>query len=113
MAGLDNLQHPLAVLRPQLRQLRRNHGQAIPLLGVVAEVALMILFGRAVVGDWRDFGDDRLVPELLAIEFGDHLARGLLLLRRVREDHGAVLRPDVGALAIERRRVVHAKEDLQ
>jgi len=42
-----------------------------------------------------------------------NLLRHRLLVRRVVEDGGAVLRPDIPALAVECRRVVDREEDVQ
>ena len=51
----------------------------------------------------------RILPDARLLD----LRRDALLFRRMREDHRAVLRADIGSLAVELRRVVHLEEQVE
>ncbi len=79
--------------------------------GVLIQVQLMISLRVPPLPGLQDLRRDRLVlPPLLLRLLGD-LARLPLLLRRVVEDGGPVLRAGVGALPVFGRGVVHLVEE--
>src|SRR5690606_32548854 len=104
---------PLRELLPELRQLRRDHRAAVRLLRVQPVVLAVVLLGGVERVQRRDLGHDRRVPDLLGLQLRDHFLRDPLLLLGMIEDRGAVLRADVGALAVQRRGVVDREEDAQ
>lgn len=79
---------------------------------VLIQILLMILLGGPPPAGGRKLGDDAPLPPLL-VDLPRHLPRHLLLLGVVEVDGGPVLRPRVGALGVERRRVVHLVEELE
>src|SRR3990172_5256511 len=97
----------------ELGDLRRNDGLAIGLHRIVTEVVLMIGLGPVKRCERRQLRDDRPVPELRGLGRLDHLLRDLLLLGRVREDHGPVLRAHVMALAVPRGGIMNYEEYLK
>jgi len=80
---------------------------------VLREILLMIFF-RAIER-WRrfDLRDDRSPKASALFQFGVFRFSGRLLFRRVVENNRAVLRTDVGALAIARSRIMVAPENVQ
>src|SRR5262245_13258293 len=100
-------------LLAELRHLGRDDHLAIALPRVDAEVALMVLLRLVETLERHHLRDDWPWPEARGAQFGDDGLGGRLLLRRVVEDGRSVLRADVGALAVERGRVVDGEEDLQ
>src|SRR5260221_705023 len=77
------------------------------------EILLMIVLG-AIEGLGRlDRGDDRPAEALRRFEPSLGRLGGCLLQRRVEEDRRAVLRPDIGALAVQGRRVMVLPEDVE
>ncbi len=60
----------------------------------------------------KDLGNNLPLPPLLIRQLG-HLPRDPLLLGVIIEDPAPVLAPRVGALAVRRRRVMHAVEELE
>ena len=73
----------------------------------------MVLLGGIERRERLELRHDRLIPQLLRLKLGDHaLCRGLLL-GTVIEDRRAILRADVGALAVEGGRVVDREEDVE
>ena len=71
----------------------------------------MIILRRVELRERHDLRDDGRVPDVRAVEFGDDGFGGLALFGRVVEDGGAILRANVRALPVERRRVVDCEED--
>src|SRR5213596_1418019 len=98
-------------LLAELRDLRRDDDPAIARGRVLAEVVLMVLLRSVERLQRRDFRDDRPSPDSRFEDFRHDLPRGLLLLRRIIEYRRPILRPDVAALSIQRRRVVDREED--
>src|SRR5207247_4275439 len=89
---------PVEIRLPHLRDFRRHDRGAVRLVGILVEVILVIVFRRIKHGEWRELGDDRLVPYFLALQLGDDFLRGGELLLRAVEDHGAILGADDAAL---------------
>lgn len=80
--------------------------------GVLAEVQLMVVLGVPPGTRGDDLCDDlALVPLLIGLL--RDLLRDLLLLLVVEVDAAAVVVPRVRALPVQRRRVVHAVEELE
>src|SRR5262249_10924842 len=77
------------------------------------QVALVVFLRGPEFGRGGDLGDDRPAEPARAILALSGGARRRLLLRRVEEDRRAVLVADVGALPVQRRRVVVRPEHLQ
>src|SRR5713226_689265 len=48
-----------------------DDGLAIALVGVPTVIALVIVLGLEELGQRHDFGDDRIVPDFLLVEFRD------------------------------------------
>src|SRR6266542_4880365 len=71
-----------------------HHAAGAPVL----EVALVVFLGAPEGLGGLDRGDDRIREALLRVRL--RLMRGLGLLVRVGEDHGAILGADVGPLAV-------------
>lgn len=72
----------------------------------------MVFLGIPPLTSRHNLSRHRLLVPLLANLIRDLLCE-LLLLLAIREDHAAVLGPDIWALAIQRRRVVHTIEELE
>lgn len=75
------------------------------------QVLLVVILGIPPRARLQDLGRDLALVPLRVCLFRDLLG-DLLLLGRVVEDAAAVLRADVGPLAVGGRRVVHAVEVL-
>jgi len=101
------------MLLAELRDLRRDDHLAVGLRGVTPEIVAVVVLSRVERGERRDLRDNRSVPHAGRGQVADDLLGDGLLLLAVVEDGGAVLRADVRALAIQRRRVVHAEKDVQ
>src|SRR5690606_27493164 len=86
----------------ELLHLRFDDEVAVRLIRVATEILLVIVLGHPEVRCRRDFRDDRIGPHLGLAEPFDDLLGDFFLLFRVMKDHGAVLRTDVVALAVER-----------
>src|SRR5918998_5119051 len=104
---------PFEVLLAELRDLRRDHDLAVRLVLVVPVVLLVVVLGDVEPLERRNLGDYGVVPEALGLQLRDELLGDAALVLVVVEDGGAVLRPDVRALPIQRRGVVDGEEDLQ
>src|ERR1700685_486290 len=77
------------------------------------EIFLVIFLG-AIEGSRRgDFRSDRAAEFSAGFQCGLGLLGGRFLLRRMKENRGAVLRPEVGSLAIRLRRIVNLPEGVQ
>jgi len=105
--------HLLQKLLPEFGDLRRDHGLTVRLTRVVGEVILVVPFRRIECRERLDLGHDRIVVQLLRLHLGDGFARNPRLVIRVREDDGAILRADVAALTILRRRIVNREEHVE
>ena len=75
------------------------------------QVLLVVILGLVEAAGGRDLGDDRAAEAAFVLQRLLRCLGGGLLLRRLEEDRAAVLLADVGALAIQRRRVVVLPED--
>lgn len=84
---------------------------ALVAAGVLVQVLLVVVLGVPPAARGQDLGDDAALPPLV-VDGGRDLAGHALLLGRVGEDAGPVLRAHVGPLAVGRGRVVHAVEEL-
>src|SRR5918997_215600 len=104
---------PFEVLLAELRDLRRDHDLAIRLVRVVPVVLLVVVLGDVERLERRHLGDYGVVPDALGLDLRDELLGDAALLLVVVEDRGSVLRPDVGALPVQRRGVVDGEENLQ
>src|SRR5215210_557920 len=97
----------------ELGNLGRDYYLAVRLETVVAKVILVVVLCDVELVEGGDLGHYRVVPNPLGSQIGDHLFGGALLVFVLVEDHGPVLRPHVGALTVEGRRVVDGEVDLQ
>src|SRR5690606_9585 len=95
----------------KLVQLWFDHRRAVAPALVVAEVVLVARFGRPEGRRWGYFGHDRVTP--VAGDLGDECDGRFVLLLGVEEDRRTVLRAVVGALLVQRGRVVRAEEPLK
>lgn len=86
---------------------------AVALVRVAREVFLVIVLSRVERVNGRNFGHNRVIPELGSGDVGDFVLGDSFLLRRVIEDGRAVLCAHVIALAIERRRVMDGEEHVE
>lgn len=69
------------------------------------QILLMVILSIPPLASGHDFGNNGALIPLLASLLRD-FARNALLLRAVVIDGAAVLRSDIGALAVSRRRIV-------
>src|SRR5687768_1173172 len=101
--------------RSRRRSKRRRAERSDVAAGEAAllEIALMVLLGapERLCGD--DLGDDGPRPAAAGVPSRPGPLRGGALRVVVHEDRRAVLRAHVGALAVERGRVVARKEDVE
>src|SRR5207253_5896822 len=82
-------------------------------LPISTEVVAMILLGRIERLERLELRDAGVVPDVLALQLGDHpLARGPLV-GRVIEDCRTILRADVPTLPVQRRRSEEHTSELQ
>ena len=95
----------------QLGELPQEVTWALVSAGVVVQVLLVVGLGIPPLSSLQYLCDDLALVPLLVRLLGDVLCN-LLLLLVVVEDAAAVLRADVGALAVGGGRVVHAVEVL-
>src|SRR5262245_12411814 len=103
--------------RGGFRSLRENPVRAdemarVP-VRVLLEVVLMLGLRLPERAGGHDFGHDLPRPAARRVDLGERLLGDAPLLVVEVEDRGAVARPDVVALAVERRRIVDAEEELE
>src|SRR5208283_3378053 len=113
---IDSLHSPLQLLqelRAELRHFRRDDCPAVPLLRMLPEVALVIILRGIEPLQRHHLGHDRPLPDVGLVQFADYFVGNHLLLRRVEEDGRAVLGALIGALPVQRGRVVNDEKDLQ
>src|SRR5215217_3154515 len=101
------------MLLAELGHFRRDDYLAVRLEPVVAEVILVVVLGYVELVERRYLGHDRVAPDTLGFQVGNHPFRDSPLLIVVVEDHRPVLCPHVSALAVQSRRVVDSEVDLQ
>ncbi len=78
--------------------------------GMLTQVVLVVLLSAIPGRSGFDARGNRTLPAPRRGDTRDDTFRDRLLLLRLRKDRRAVLRPDVVALAIERRGVVQAEK---
>src|SRR5947209_13265576 len=78
-------------LLAELGDLGRDHGHAVTLPGIVAEVLLMIILGTVERRRRRDFRNNGLVPDLGSIQFLDAFLGDTFLFRTMVKNRRAVL----------------------
>ena len=98
---------------PELLYLRPHHKCAVPRIGVVRKVVLVVGLGRAVVLQWLHLGGDGRAKQLVLRHLADHGVGDLAVFGVVVVDAAAVLRAHIVALAVEGGRVVGVEEDFQ
>lgn len=103
---------PVRLLAHQRRERPQEVARALVPVRIPVQVQLVVLLGAPPLPRGRDLSHDAAVPPLLA-RLGRDLPRDALLLLVVEVDGRAVLGPRVRALAVERRRVVRAVEELE
>jgi hypothetical protein len=103
----------LGELLAELGDLGRDDDRAVRLAGISREVLLVVSLRLVERCDVRDLGDDRIFPEFRRRELRAHRLGNPALLGRLGEDHGTVLRADVVALAILRRRIVNREKHIE
>src|ERR671913_1928945 len=101
------------MLLAKLGHLRRDDDLAVRLEPVVAEVILVVVLCDVELVERLHLGHDRLAPDTLGLQIGDHPFRDAPLLIVVVEDHRPVLRPHVRALAVQSRRIMDGEVDLE
>src|SRR5438477_12231146 len=77
---LFGLLHPLEEVLAELRDFRLHDECAVGLVGIAAEIFLVVVLGGMERRRRGDLGDDGTVVDLRAVEPGDHFFRRLLLL---------------------------------
>ena len=97
----------------KLLHLRPHHKRAVPRVGVLGKVVLVVGLGRAVVRERLHLGGDGRAKQLVLRHLADHGVGDLAVLGVVVVDAAAVLRAHVVALAVEGGRVVGVEEDFQ
>lgn len=103
--------HPSHPTLRQSRELPQEVARTLVPAGIVVQVLLVVRLSVPPLSGLQHLcGNLALVPLLVCL-LGDLLS-DLLLLVGVVEDAAAVLRADVGALAVGGRRVMHAEEVL-
>ena len=88
-------------LLTEVLDLRRIVVGNIGIVWMQGRVILMILFGRIEGLKRHDLRGDRLAKNFGGVELRDIGAGNLFLLVAAEEDHGAILRAFIGALAIQ------------
>src|ERR671911_78061 len=101
------------MLLAKLGHLRRDNNLAVRLKPVVSEVILVVVLGDVEFVERLHLGHDRVAPDTLGLQIGDHPFRDAPLLIVVVEDHRPVLRPHVRALAVQSRRIMNGEVDLE
>src|SRR5205809_5317514 len=95
----------------QLVELRRYHELAVGLVRIIGVIFLVVLFRLVELGQRLQRSHDRFAEGLGSIELFNKTFRLPLLFVVGIENSGAILRADVIALAIERRRIMGREEN--
>ena len=90
-----------------------DNGLTVALVGVIAEVILMIRLRQVKHREGGDLGHDRCIPGAIGVDLPDHIFSGFSLLLIVIKDRGSILRSDICALPIQRSGVMDAEEHIQ
>ncbi len=93
--------------------LRVDNGLTIALVGISAEVILVVRLRRVKHRKGDDFGHDGPIPGTIGVDLPNHIFSGLSLLFTVIENRGSILRSDICTLSIRRSGVMDAEEHLQ
>ena len=97
-----------------MRQLpARSREMACLAVGVFLQVILILVVGLPERTGGLDLGDDLAGPQAGRIDIGDRVLGDPLLLITGVEDRGTVLGADAVHLAVDRRRIVDLKEELE
>ena len=86
------------------------HGPAVALERILLEVFLMVIFGDIKLVERRNFGNERVIPNLGCTDLTDDFFGNFLLLLIAIENGRAVLRADIIALAVKGGRVVDGEK---
>jgi hypothetical protein len=82
-------------------------------VGVFLQVVLILVLSLPEPAGGLDLGDDLAGPQAGRVGIGDRVLGDLLLLIAGLKDRGAVIGADVVHLAVDRRRIVDLKEELE
>lgn len=107
--GLEHVRHVLA----EFLHLGINDHEAIRLVRVASVELLMVALGGVERVEGRELGHDGVFPQPGSVRFLLRFLGARPLLVVVVEDYRAVLRADVGPLAVQRGGVVGAPEYLE
>ena len=94
-------------LLAKLSHFGLNDNLAVGLTAVACEVVLVVILGSIEYVKGRNLCHNRILPDSGGFDFADHLFSHLLLLRRMIEDDRPILSADIGALTVERGRIVN------
>jgi hypothetical protein len=97
----------------ELLDLGGDHKLAVWLKRVIGKVFLVVVFGKKEVCRWLQGGDNWTWPGARRVEFGNHLFGFMMLVFRGVEDHRAILRAHVVALAVQRGGIMNGKENFE
>src|SRR5687768_1444494 len=89
------------VLRAKLGDFGTDDCLTITLVRIALVILLVITLGRIELTQRRDFGHDRVSPELLLGQVADDFIGDGFLLGRMVEDRRTVLSADVTPLAVQ------------
>ncbi len=103
----------LEVVLAKLGNLWSDHDPAIPLVGVVFEVSLVVIFSFVKYGKRHKLRDDRFSPNARIADLLHHLFRNPFLLWSVVENYRAILCPHIRPLPIESGRIVYGEKDIK
>lgn len=97
----------------KLFQLGHNHGLAVRILSCVqVEIVLVVFLGWVKLAEWRDFGDDLAIENLL-VELVFEILCNFLLCIVFKENSGTILGSLIVPLFVEGRRVVRFPVDFK
>ena len=94
----------------KLGKLWRDDHLTIALIGVVAEIVLVIILSSEEAFFRAHFGHHRLSPDFFIFQLANERVGRFFLCRRMIENHGTILGADIVSLPIERARIVNHKE---
>src|SRR3989304_6459681 len=100
-------------MSPEFLYLRGDYDTAISLPGILLIVLLMIIFCLIKCLKRHEFSHNRRFPQLLFLNFTDHLFGNNFLFLTTIENHRAILRADICPLTVQGSRVMDGTEDLQ
>ena len=103
----------IRIVLAKFGDLRVDYGLTVALVGVIAEVILVICLRWGIHREWGDFGHDGRIPDAIRLDFFNHIFCGLSLLFIVIENRGSILRSDIRTLSVRRSGVMDAEEHIQ